>query len=256
MITFVQNLVDSIAYTAARDQALAAGHDLETAIEMGNQTVRDTQASGESAYQAEVLRGNSWKKLFTTFFGPMLAQYNLFVSAVNERNRDKGRGAGIKADATLAAQYAFIFLVGPAYITLMREITKGDLGDDDDLEHFAWEWFIGQTGVVMLLRDAAQAAGSYAGYEGPPGLRPIATVGDTAQRVRRAWAKDDYDAVSRELTRGVWTVAGAVLHLPTGSFVNRPWRAYEAWSKGELEVDLLRASLFGFDPEGYDKDGN
>lgn len=251
MITGMQSLVDAVAYVAARDQALGLGHDEATARQIGDQVVRDTQASGESAYQAEVLRGSAWQKLFTTFFGPMLATYNLWTEQMHKGRRDVGKGGStLKAGGELAAQFAFLFLVGPAIITFARELSKGDLGDDDDPQRYLWEIAIAMAGTTLLFRDAAQAAGSVYGYEGPPGMRPIATAADTAQRVGRAWSDEDYAELTKEAARGGFTIGGAFLHLPTGAAM-RAWRAYDAWVEGDLEVNVIQAMLFGYDREGY-----
>jgi GNAT superfamily N-acetyltransferase len=252
MITKMQSLVDAVAYTAARDQALKQGKDEATAIAIGNQVVRDTQASGESAYQAEVLRGDEFQKLFTTFFGPMLATYNLWTEQMHKSRRDVGTGGSkLKASGELAAQFAFLFLVGPAIITLVREGTRGDLGDDDDDERFLFEVGMAMAGTTLFVRDGWQAAGSVFGYEGPPGTRPIATFGDTAKRVVGAWNDEDYMAVLGEAGAGGVSIGGAFLQLPTGAAL-RAWRSYKAWSEGELEIGLLRAMAFGYDREGYD----
>jgi GNAT superfamily N-acetyltransferase len=254
MITGMQSVVDAVAYTAARDQALRAGKDRETAIAIGNQVVRDTQASGESAYQAEVLRGSTFQKLFTTFFGPMLATYNLWTEQMHKAKRDVGKGGSrLKASGELAAEFAFLFLVGPAIITLAREVSRGDFGDDDDFDRFLVEIGLAIAGTTFLVRDVAQATASGYGYEGPPGMRPAATIADTGRRIGRAWTDEDYAAIAGEAAAAVGSVGGAYLHMPTGA-VLRARRAYLAWLEGELDVNVLQAMFFGYDREGFDEE--
>jgi hypothetical protein len=252
MISGMQSLVDAVAYTAARDQALADGKDEATAIAIGNQVVRDTQASGETAYQAHVLRGSTFKKLWTTFFGPMLATYNLWTEQMHKSRRDVGQGGSkVKAGGELAAQYAFLFLVGPAILTLAREVSRGDFGDEDDPERYLLEIGLAMAGTTFIARDIAQGAASVYGYEGPPGTRPMATAADTVKRVTGAWNDEDYFTVATEAAGGGLSIGGAYLHMPTGSAM-RAWRAYQAWLEGDLETNVVRAMLFGYDREGYD----
>jgi hypothetical protein len=247
-ITQMQMVVDAVAYVAGRDQALARGVDPETARALGEQMVRDTQGSGEPAYVAQVMRGGPYKKLWTTFMGPMVALHNVYVDRIRQARQRRQGGEPIAAAGDMAAAFLTIFVLGPAMMTVLREAAKGDLGDEDDYEKWFWEFVNTFFGRFIGARDAAQALSSGFGYEGPPGTRPVATAVTAGRRVAGAYNRGE--SVGLDAALGALQVAGGLYGLPTGA-VLRAINGWIAYQDGETTNPL--APIFGYDRDGYEE---
>ncbi len=124
-----QNVVDTVVWTGAYDQAVANGMDEKEAVRSADSAVRETQGSFAAEDISRFETGTPFMRAFTMFYSYFNMQANLLGSEFIDVARNMGlkKGAG-----KMFYLYAFGFMI-PAIIneTLVRAMA-GDLGDDDD----------------------------------------------------------------------------------------------------------------------------
>lgn len=134
-----QNVVDTVSWTAAYNQALAKGASEEDAVRDANAAVRETQGSLQpediSAFEA----GSAWKRAFTQFASYFNMQANVMGTEFATISQEMGfrKGAG-------KAFYVFLFgFLVPCWVSeaIVRGM-KGGGGDGDDEYLDEWLSFI------------------------------------------------------------------------------------------------------------------
>lgn len=154
-----QNLVDSITWTAAYNQALAEGAEETEAIRSGNAAVRETQGSLNPEDVSRFETGTAFTRMFTQFASYFNMQANVLGTEFAKVSQEMGlrKGAG-------RAFYVFLFgFLVPAWVSeAIVQGMRGGAGDGDDeyLEEFL-SFFFGAP-----LRNAAAMV---------PVLGPMAT---------------------------------------------------------------------------------
>lgn len=154
-----QNVVDSITWTAAYNQALADGMTETEAIRSGNAAVRETQGSLNPEDVSRFETGTAFTRMFTQFASYFNMQANVLGTEFAKISQEMGlrKGAG-KAFYVML----FGFLIPAWFSEAIVQGMRGGAGDGDDeyLDEFL-SFFFGAP-----LRNAAAMV---------PVLGPIAT---------------------------------------------------------------------------------
>lgn len=154
-----QNVVDSITWTAAYNQALADGMTETEAIRSGNSAVRETQGSLNPEDVSRFETGTAFTRMFTQFASYFNMQANVLGTEFAKISQEMGlrKGAG-KAFYVML----FGFLIPAWFSEAIVQGMRGGAGDGDDeyLDEFL-SFFFGAP-----LRNAAAMV---------PVLGPIAT---------------------------------------------------------------------------------
>jgi hypothetical protein len=234
LMTRAQMLVDVPTWWGAYEKAIASGADERTAVNLGDQAVKDAQGGGEEVDQSGIERGGPLVKLFTVFYGFMATTLNTaYLSATTQRSRAK-----------MAAELLLVLSV-PALLgsALKDALTPGGDEDDEDLPaKLAGEQLSFLFGLVAFGREFSQLArvltgeGHGQGYSGPAGLR---MVPDTYRLAEQATQGEIDDAFRKAFVN----VLGDLSGLPSAQ-VNRSITGAQALIEGETENPA--AVVFGF----------
>ena len=238
MLLKVQQIVDTVTWLGAYQQAIDNGETIEQARAMADQVVIDTQGSGMLKDLSEIERQH-WLKIFTVFYGFMNNAFNLNVTALlGDRNRYRA-----------AAKILTMSVVMPTVEGLMRAALPVALDDDDDEDDKTLK-MIGKAGSDVVsfnmglfvgVRELQGLANAVSGgpiwnYQGPSGLRLLGDITKAGQQV----AQGEFDAA---LAKSLVNLGGSMFGLPAAQ-INR---AITASTEDEIEseIDWIRASLFG-----------
>lgn len=132
----MQNVVDTITWSAAYDQALAAGESDVDAIRSANSVVRETQGSLAPEDLSRWETGPAFVRLFTQFQGYFNMQANILGTEFAKVAQDMGLRQG-------AGRLFYIYVLGFMIPAVMAEAIvqgmRGGPGDDDD-DGYLDEW--------------------------------------------------------------------------------------------------------------------
>lgn len=125
----MQNVVDTITWSAAYDQALTAGESEVDAIRAANSAVRETQGSLSPEDVSRWETGPAFVRLFTQFQGYFNMQANILGTEFAKVAQDMGlrKGAG-----RLFYIYALGFMIPAVMSEAIVQGMRGGPGDDDD----------------------------------------------------------------------------------------------------------------------------
>jgi hypothetical protein len=178
-----QMLADIPTWWGMYEKAIADGHDERTAINLADQSVRDSQGGGEGVDRSKVERSQRVvEQLFTMFYAFMNTRLNLmYMSAKTAESRGK-----------FVADMLMLTLVPAVIETAVRHVLKPGSDDDDDDSlpaDMAWEMVNGTLGLVAGGREFVQIAdvlrGRKMAYTGPTGLTPLGDIARLAQQTRQ-----------------------------------------------------------------------
>lgn len=236
MMMQAQMMVDVPTWWGAYEKAIAGGHDEQTAVNLADQAVKDSQGGGEEVDQSGVERGGPLIKLFTAFYGFMGTTLNTaYLAAKTDTSKAK-----------LAADMALVLMVPAVFGALLKDaLTPGDSGDDDPeklAKKLAAEQATFLLGLVAFGREFSLAVKSLFGeakgqsYSGPAGLRVIADTGKLAQQAQQG----EFDTGFR---KSFVTVLGDLSGIPAVQ-VNRTITGAEALAEDKTANPA--ALVFGF----------
>lgn len=132
----MQNVVDTITWSAAYDQALAAGESDVDAIRSANSVVRETQGSLAPEDLSRWETGPAFVRMFTQFQGYFNMQANILGTEFAKVAQDMGLRQG-------AGRLFYVYVLGFMVPAVMAEaIVQGMRGgpDDDEDDGYLDEW--------------------------------------------------------------------------------------------------------------------
>lgn len=167
-----QNVVDTITWSAAFDQATAQGHDQTTAVRAADAAVRGTQGSLSPEDISRFESGPAFARMFTQFQGYFNMQANLLGTEFAKVAQDMGLKKG-------AGRLFYVFLLGfliPAWFSeaIVQAMRGGP--DDDDHDGYLDEFLAFFFGAP--LRNAAAM---------------VPVVGQSAMLVANSFNRKPYD---------------------------------------------------------------
>lgn len=242
MMTFVQGIVDSVCWQAAYEKFSRQGYEGKELTALCDQTVIDTQSSGNISDMSRIERDKrGLARMMTMFYSWMNAALNMVVTTgMSEENK-------AKKIASLFWMCAVMPLIEQTFRDSLA--AKGD-GDDDDDDELAWmREDLGtivefNLGLLPVTREFSTAAESLVkgepvfDYRGPAGLRLLSNVTGGIKTL----ANPD----ERKITRAITDLGGSLLGLPSVQ-INRTVKGVRAINSGQAEgFDAIKAPLFGF----------
>lgn len=251
MIQVVQGIVDFITWDGAYAKFLREGYSEADAVAMADQTVDDTQSSGNLHSLSEVERAGFYRAL-GVFYSWANSALNLTVTEIkSERNRAK-----------MLAHLLWMSGLMPIFESMFRELLSS-AGDDDDDDDQKWgkedpalalirkplgEIVEYNMGLFLGLRELSNAAGNFVKgenifqYKGPAAFGSIASIADTAAAVEN-------NPTSQKAMRSYVSTAGYMFGLPA-SQLKRTMKGAQAIEQGKVDdAEALQALIFGYTGE-------
>lgn len=242
MMTFMQGIVDSVCWQAAYEKFSRQGYEGKELTALCDQTVIDTQSSGNISDLSRIERDKRiGARMMTVFYSWMNAALNMVVTTgMSEENKAKK-----------VASLFWMCAVMPIIEQTFRESlsAKGD-DDDDDGDELAWmredlgtivEFNLGLLPVTREFSTAAEAivkGERVFDYRGPAGLRLL----NNAAGGLTTLANPD----ALKITKAITDLGGSLLGLPSVQ-INRTVKGVRAINSGQAEgFDAIKAPLFGF----------
>ena len=236
----VQQVVDTVTWLGAYQQAIDNGESVEKARAIADQVVIDTQGSGMTKDLAAFERGGPAMKMLTVFYAFMNNAFNLNVTAFfGDRNRYRA-----------AAKILTMSVVMPALEGLLRAAIPVVVGDDDDDDEITAKMLKAagdvtsfNLGLLVGVRELQGLANAVSGgqvwnYSGPAGFRLFSDIYKASTQVMQ-W---EFDAA---LAKSLVNLGGSLFGLPAAQ-INRAITAGVAYSEGEIdELEAMRGALFG-----------
>ncbi len=208
-----QYLVDTITWLAAYEKAMERlGREekdmpLEEreaqAVAIADQTVLDTQGSGEVKDLASVQRATPLLKLFTTFYGYFGVLFNETRLAFKEFAQTE---RGPRDVGKLATDLLLLYSFPAAVSAFITQLAKGDDDDDTFLEKVAKEHAATVLNTVVLVREITGVIESFQ-YRGPAGS---AVIGDVANFMVQVGQGE----VDEAALRAAVYASGGLFHYP------------------------------------------
>ena len=242
MMTFMQGIVDSVCWQAAYEKFSRQGYEGKELTALCDQTVIDTQSSGNISDLSRIERDKrGLARMMTMFYSWMNAVLNMVVTTgMSEENK-------AKKIASLFWMCAVMPLIEQTFRDSLA--AKGDDDDDDD-DELAWmREDLGtivefNLGLLPVTREFSTAAESLVkgepvfDYRGPAGLRLLSNV---AGGIKTLANPDE-----RKIARAITDLGGSLLGLPSVQ-INRTVKGVRAINSGQAEgVDAIKAPFFGF----------
>lgn len=224
--------VDAPLYMAARDYYVGQGMELDQAVELAEQVVRDAQGGGNIVDTASAMQGGPYRKMFTNFLTYMVTTYGL--QAENYRRTFKIGDQSV----TDFIINTFVLMTMPAILTAM--LNDWVAGEDDD-EDFVERAVREQASFVLSMNPlTAQVSGAATGfdYTGPQGTALFGKVGQLVQQseqgeVDEAWLKS-----------AIW-VGGLATGLPAAQVNRTVFGVKQAVEEGDDPLTTLKKAGFG-----------
>lgn len=240
LITIVQGIVDTLCWQAAYERFTREGYEGKELVALCDQTVEDTQASGNISSQSRFER-DPHNRIWTVFYSWMNAALNLSVSTFyGEENK-------FKKVAALLWMNAVMPVIEQTWRDSLKPSDDDDDDDDDDLQ-----WMREDLGTIVeynlgllpLVRECSMAVESVIkqepvmSYSGPAGARPITNAINLAQKA--------VNPNMNNMTKAIIDFAGSLSGLPSTQ-INNTVKGIRAINSGQAEgVDAIKAPFFGF----------
>jgi hypothetical protein len=212
----------------------------KAAVQVANQQVKDTQASGMTGDIARIMRGGPFKKLWTAFHSYFSATYQLDVEAFKKTNFKDPTSI-----ALLAADLALINTLPALYSMLMWELLRNECDWEPEClaKKLGAEQLQFILGLTMWSREAGTGVPALFGfdtykYRGPAGISPLTAIYDFTQQA----AQGDLD---KALFRATMKAVGGITHLPLGQPTNTMEGMQAVWNGDVKGWDIPPAILAG-----------
>ena len=233
---------------ASYDVGLKTFGNERQAIDYADQITRLTNNTTQSKDRAAILRGNSFKKLFTMFYNASNTAYNLF-SEEAARYGHKGLPGRIKFIGFLFAMFTVQSMIQS--IVKARAPWNDDDWDEKDKCTEVVKWMLqgtisNFTAMFPIIRDIAGGVMSARGGRGASAYRmsPMADMGEgTVKAINNIlkFCSDTWDGKetkSEAAVRDALTAGGYVFGLPTPQLI-KWYRTFLRWSEGAPDFSPL-----------------
>lgn len=257
--SFAQNLVNTIVWWGAYNQAVNDGMTENRAIEFADGAVRKTQGSVNAEDVSEFETGTETRRSFTQFTSYFNMTYNLMASEFYKVYK----GVGLKKGAARLFYLTVFAYMMPATLEalLFRALAGKPLPDDDD-EEFIPEMadiFIGSSvkkSIGMLPFVSGTVAAAYntvftkEKYDDRITLSPTYSAGESAIKTLNNGIRllKDESVNARSATRDGLFTLGLITGLPTGALA-RPASYLIDVSEGKANptgaLDFTRGLISG-----------
>jgi hypothetical protein len=221
MIAKAQLIADLPTWLGQYSKAIDEGRDPDTAVAMADQSVIDSQGSGQIKDLAGVQRGSELMRLFTNFYSYFSATFNLMSDRTQQLRRIG------KADLPYYLVDMSLLTVVPATIASLMYI--GLRTDEDEPEEIlktvAVDNLAYMMGLMIGVREIGGTLAGAAGYQGPAGARFFAELAKLGKQAGQG-------EVDEAALRAANSTAGILLHYPAAQ-MDRTVRGLMANAEGE-----------------------
>jgi hypothetical protein len=259
MQSAVDNVMSPIIWTAAYNQAIAAGEEHADAVRIAAGTVRETQGSMQAEDISRIESGNAFVRMFTQFAGYFNMNANLlgtgFAKLMHDGGLRKNAGKGLYL-------YTFGLMIPAVVGELIIQSFRGGPDDEDKDGEFLDDWIAATFGwgqlryVTAMVPVGGQAANAFANagnakpYDDRIATSPAISMLESATRA--PWSV--YNAVTGEASaqkavKDVATLISMTLGLPA-NFAARPIGYMTGVADDKISptgpVDAARGLVTGF----------
>jgi GNAT superfamily N-acetyltransferase len=242
-----QGLVDSYFYLVQQMQRAAdiptwlgeyqkhmdAGIEESDAVARADQAVLDAFGGGQVKDLSSVQRGGPMMKLWTNFYSPFNATFNLTAEALNRTRWTSPGSVG-----RLAVDYLMLYTVPAVLGYAIHHAARAGSQTIDNAETLAGELVranIAYMADTMVgVRELSGAIQGFYGYEGPAGASIFADMAKLWQQSDRAVTKlknGEPQPLDASFWRSLNDVGGIVFHYPAGQ-VGRTLAGLQALEEG------------------------
>ncbi|MBA3755765.1 MAG: hypothetical protein H0X02_05835, partial [Nitrosomonas sp.] len=261
--SMTQNIVDTMVWTGAYNQALEAGSTDKDAIRIANDAVIETQGGMNPEDISRFEASGSFARAFSMFYSYFNMQYNLLSSeAIKVTQADLGL---LPTASRLFFIYAAGFMMPAVLSEMLVKTMSGSFDDDDDDEYmddftsaFFWSQFRSGTALFPVVGPVVSATVNSANdkwYDDKITTSPIismaesATVGNAKNMLA---IMDGRDVSGKKVIRDALTAVGMLSGIPAAA-LSRPLGYLSDVSEGNTEpanpVDFARGVLTGKAPK-------
>lgn len=251
-----QNVVDTITWAGAYDQALAAGTAEREAVRVANAAVRETQGSMSPEDISRFESGPAFTRLFTQFAG----YFNNLANLMGTEFATVAQGMGLRKGA---GRLFHVFLLGflvPAWVA--EAIVQGMRGgpDDEDGDGYLDEFVAFLIGapirtaaamVPVVGQVATVAANSFNGkpYDDRMSTAPAVSMIESAARAPHSvYAAILEDGSAKRAARDALTLVSMLTGVPV-AVLGKPLGYAAEVAEGRVEptgpADAVRGALTG-----------
>ncbi len=255
----MQNMVDTMVWIGAYNQAVAKGVDADIdAVRQADSAVRQTQGSFAPEDVSRFETGNAFVRAFTMFYSYFNMQANLLGTEYTKTVREFGVKKGM---GRLLYVYVFAFMIPAVLSEIIVQGAGGfDDGDDDEYDMYdAMSLFFGSQARTALAMVPVLGPSITAGFnmwnEKPYDDRISTSASISALEATVRAPKSLYDAIAedkswRKAVRDTLTALGMITGLPLGQ-LGKPlgYAADLAQDKVQPESagDVVRGLISGKD---------
>lgn len=224
----VQLLVDMPTWLGAyaKAQSENPGISEDNAVALADQAVIDAQGGGRTVDLSKMLRGDGWKRVWTTFAQYFNVTYMRTVAAMKQFGMEPSPTAA----ARLTVDLMFLWFL-PVVATMMMKSAVQVMvgGEGDDWDEF-WEKLPKEQASYLvnffpLLREAAALFSGYSGYSGPAGAKVFAEFNKLGQQAAQG-------EIDKALVKSATMTTGILFHIPTLQLI-RTGEGLDAYLNGD-----------------------
>lgn len=255
----MQNLVDTIVWTGAYNQAIEAGVDSDIdAVRQADAAVRQTQGSFAPEDVSRFETGNAFVRAFTMFYSYFNMQANLLGTEFTKTVREYGvkKGAG-----QLFYTYVFGFMIPAVLSEIIVQAAGGfDDGDDDEYDMYdAMSLFFGsqaRTALAMFPLVGSSVTAGFNMWNSKPYDDRISTSASVSALESTVRAPHSvYKAIAddgswKKAVKDTLTMLGMLTGLPLGQ-LGKPLGYAADVAQGKTEPqsvgDVVRGAVSGKD---------
>lgn len=252
-----QNIVDTVVWTGAYEQAVEGGADEKAAVREADAAVRATQGSFNPEDVSRFETGSPLARAFTMFYSYFNMQANLLGTEFSNIQRQGGLKKG-------AGRALYVYTLGfmiPAFLSeLITRAMSGNLDEDDDdqiLDDVAGAFFFGQfrsaTALFPIVGPIVSAginAWNDKWYDDRITTSPAVAMIESSVQAPRTVYKAAFEGGSKKkATRDFLTLMGMLSGLPVAP-IGRPLGYLADLEEGKIKepagpIDLARGLLTG-----------
>ena len=224
LIAKAQMIADVPIWLGAYEKAMDQGRTEETAVQLADQAVIDSQGGGQTKDLARIQRGGPFMKLWTNFYSFFNTTWNLTAELVNRTHFRSPEEVG-----RFAVDMLMLYTIPATFSYLLRDVlVKGECDFGTDAECLAKN-VVQQNagymaGTLVGIREVTSALQGFYGYTGPAGIRGFAELSNLMGQVAQG-------EVDESLVQSLNKTAGIFLHYPAGQ-VERTAEGLIAMLKG------------------------
>lgn len=127
LTALTQGMIDTISWISAYEKYMYEGHDEETAIALSDQAVIDSQAAGGVQHLASIQKGNSFKQLFTMFYGFFSSSLNMGIDQTKKTDFES-----VVSIMELIKIYFYLFIAPTIVTQAIRSYLHREPEEDKD----------------------------------------------------------------------------------------------------------------------------